>query len=540
MQKLLLLTLGISLTALTGLSTAGLVTVTPLIGSHRFADDTLSPSQTINDATQYGIALSYYPASTWGWEVGLSRASTDVGLSDSLDWKSGDVSIMRRFYTYQAIQPYLLAGIGQAHYHSETLTTENSSYGQLGAGVMWNINDLLALRTEVRALSLQKTSSVDYVGFLGLEFACGCMGSTYYERRHRVHAPDPIIPKAAPVITKVAVETPVNPPSVPVALLPKPAVILDADGDGINDDADKCENTPPKTKVNANGCPLVTDGDDDKDGVKNSLDKCVNTPANTKVDEKGCPFANNKPNNGGNGNGGNNGNNNGGNKSGGGSTTTSGNAGAPININVTNNNNNYNDGKLIPNDNDQDGVTDDQDKCPNSPAKSKVDDKGCPVISPIPTPTPIVDADKDQDGVLDSVDKCLNTPKGVKVDATGCTLALTEDIAINLHVLFATNKAIIINKAMTDIQKVAEFMRNYPDVTMTVEGHTDDRASAEHNLLLSKKRAQAVKRELVKTGIRSSRLRAVGYGESQPIADNATEEGRVQNRRVVATAKYKK
>ena len=106
--------------------------------------------------------------------------------------------------------------------------------------------------------------------------------------------------------------------------------------------------------------------------------------------------------------------------------------------------------------------------------------------------------------------------------------------------LFETNKAVIINKAMTDIQKVAEFMRNYPDVTMTVEGHTDDRASAQHNLRLSKKRAQAVKRELVKTGIRSSRLRAVGYGESQPIADNATEEGRVQNRRVVATAKYKK
>ena len=191
---------------------------------------------------------------------------------------------------------------------------------------------------------------------------------------------------------------------------------------------------------------------------------------------------------------------------------------------------------MIPNDNDQDGVTDDQDKCPNSPAKSKVDAKGCPDLSP----APIVDADKDQDGVLDSVDKCLTTPKGSIVDKTGCTPALTEDIAIDLHVLFETDKAIIINKAMTDIQKVAEFMRNYPDVTMTIEGHTDDRASAQHNLQLSKKRAQAVKRELVKTGIRASRLRAVGYGESHPLADNATEEGRVQNRRVVATAKYKK
>ena len=60
MQKLLLLTLGISLTALTSISTAGLVTVTPLMGSHRFADDTLSPRQTINDATQSGIAPVSY------------------------------------------------------------------------------------------------------------------------------------------------------------------------------------------------------------------------------------------------------------------------------------------------------------------------------------------------------------------------------------------------------------------------------------------------------------------------------------------------
>ena len=525
-----LLAFTLVLTTFTEVSFAGLVTVTPLVGYHQFADDTLIPSQSLDNAKQYGIALSYYPTSRWGWEAAYYQATTELVTTDDLRWKSADVSVIRRFYTYQAVQPYVLAGIGQAHYQATSQTVDNSTYGQLGAGVMWNINDLFALRTEFKALSLQNTDTTDYVGLVGLEFACGCLNSASYQNRHRVHKPDPIIPKESPKVLKVAVE-----PSVPAAIiptLPRPPVILDADSDGVNDDADKCDNTPAKTKVNANGCPVVVDGDDDKDGIKNSLDKCPNTPANTKVDDKGCPFPSN---NGGNWSGGNNGNN-GGNKSWSGSTTTSGNAGAPININVTNNNNNYNDGKLIPNDNDQDGVTDDQDKCPNSPAKSKVDAKGCPDLSP----APIVDADKDQDGVLDSVDKCLTTPKGAVVDKAGCMPALTEDIAIDLHVLFETNKAVIINKAMTDIQKVAEFMRNYPDVTMTVEGHTDDRASAQHNLQLSKKRAQAVKRELVKTGIRASRLRAVGYGESQPIADNATEEGRVQNRRVVATAKYKK
>ena len=78
-------------------------------------------------------------------------------------------------------------------------------------------------------------------------------------------------------------------------------------------------------------------------------------------------------------------------------------------------------------------------------------------------------------------------------------------------------------------------MARHPEVSATIEGHTDSNASDSYNLKLSQRRVDAVKQILIdKFGIESSRLNAIGYGESRPIATNATAEGRQQNRRVVA------
>ena len=112
-----------------------------------------------------------------------------------------------------------------------------------------------------------------------------------------------------------------------------------------------------------------------------------------------------------------------------------------------------------------------------------------------------------------------------------------EDIAITIGVLFATDKADIVNNAHADIIKVADFMRTNPDAVVTIEGHTDSRASIEYNQKLSQRRAEAVRGELIRYGIEASRLLAVGYGELRPIADNTTTAGQAKNRRVVATAK---
>lgn len=82
------------------------------------------------------------------------------------------------------------------------------------------------------------------------------------------------------------------------------------------------------------------------------------------------------------------------------------------------------------------------------------------------------------------------------------------------------------------IDRDAASLDKWGDVNIEVAGHTDSRGSDEYNMKLSQRRAEAVRSYLVSKGIASDRLSAKGYGESQPVADNATDEGRFQNRRV--------
>jgi OOP family OmpA-OmpF porin len=80
-------------------------------------------------------------------------------------------------------------------------------------------------------------------------------------------------------------------------------------------------------------------------------------------------------------------------------------------------------------------------------------------------------------------------------------------------------------------------MVQYPEVKITIEGHTDNVGGKADNQKLSQARADTVKNAIVAAGVDASRLSAVGYGDTKPIADNKTDEGRAQNRRVVANAK---
>ena len=75
-------------------------------------------------------------------------------------------------------------------------------------------------------------------------------------------------------------------------------------------------------------------------------------------------------------------------------------------------------------------------------------------------------------------------------------------------------------------------LKNYPDLVLEVQGHTDDQGDDDYNLDLSRRRATTLVTYLGLFGIDAARLTAAGYGESQPVASNATEEGRAQNRRV--------
>jgi OOP family OmpA-OmpF porin len=97
---------------------------------------------------------------------------------------------------------------------------------------------------------------------------------------------------------------------------------------------------------------------------------------------------------------------------------------------------------------------------------------------------------------------------------------------------FAFDSAAIAPESEAILDKAVEALKNAPTVHVRVEGHTDSIGSEQYNLKLSQRRAEAVVNYLVGQGIEASRLEPVGYGESEPVASNATKEGRYRNRRV--------
>jgi OOP family OmpA-OmpF porin len=169
-----------------------------------------------------------------------------------------------------------------------------------------------------------------------------------------------------------------------------------------------------------------------------------------------------------------------------------------------------------PKDTDGDGVTDDLDKCPGTPAGTKVDATGCTVLG-----------DADGDGVTDDKDLCPTTPAGTKVNSTGCP----EKIVLK-GVNFATNSDKLTPESDEVLAKVAAALAANPKVNVNVDGYTDNQGSASYNKSLSQRRANAVKADLVKKGVDANRITARGFGVESPVADNNTAEGRAENRRV--------
>ncbi|WP_141766145.1 OmpA family protein, partial [Pseudomonas sp. HMSC75E02] len=155
---------------------------------------------------------------------------------------------------------------------------------------------------------------------------------------------------------------------------------------------------------------------------------------------------------------------------------------------------------------------------------------------PAPAPEPVAEvcSDEDHDGVCDNVDKCPNTPANVTVDANGCP-AVAEVVRVQLDVKFDFDKSKVKENSYADIKNLADFMKQYPSTSTTVEGHTDSVGTDAYNQKLSERRANAVRDVLVNEyGVEGGRVNAVGYGESRPVADNSTAEGRAVNRRVEA------
>jgi OOP family OmpA-OmpF porin len=177
-------------------------------------------------------------------------------------------------------------------------------------------------------------------------------------------------------------------------------------------------------------------------------------------------------------------------------------------------------------DTDKDGINDEDDKCPTVPGVARY--QGCPI------------PDSDGDGINDEEDKCPNL-KGVP-ENQGCPI-ISEEIKKRVefaakNILFVTGSSKLQASSFKGLSDVAKILAENPDMTISVDGHTDDVGSDALNQKLSDSRSNTVKNYIVSKGIDASRITAQGHGETMPIADNKTAKGRQQNRRVELKLSY--
>jgi outer membrane protein OmpA-like peptidoglycan-associated protein len=263
----------------------------------------------------------------------------------------------------------------------------------------------------------------------------------------------------------------------------------DRDSDGVPDDRDACPRTPPRATVDLHGCSA----DSDADGVLDGLDRCPNSPFGALVDPQGCPVDDD-------GDGVYNG--------------IDQCPGTPQGIAV--------DGRGCPLDADGDGVTDSRDRCPDTPAGVLVDPAGCPV------------GDADRDGVDDTHDRCPGTQSETPVDSLGCRMLFQRehDSLVLQGVTFESGRSGLLPGSATILDEVAASLLAHPDVRIEIAGYTDNTGSSVMNTRLAAARAEAVRSYLARRGVPPDRMVATGYGPTNPVASNATPEGRARNRRV--------
>ncbi len=283
----------------------------------------------------------------------------------------------------------------------------------------------------------------------------------------------------------------------------------DSDGDGINDDEDKCPNEAEDRDgfEDADGCP---DLDNDQDGIPDDKDKCPDK-AETKngfEDEDGCP-----------------------------DEADDDHDGVPNDKDKcpdkpeTKNGFEDEDGCPDELDKDNDGIVDSADKCPDQPETKNgfEDEDGCPDVLP----------DQDKDGIPDKDDKCPSEPetKNGFEDNDGCPDELPKKLAKTFSgaikgIEFDTGRATILKPSFKVLDIAVGLMKEYPEIKIEVSGHTDNVGEAAANKKLSLERAEAVKTYLVEQGIQAGRVSAVGYGDEKPVADNAKPAGKAKNRRI--------
>jgi outer membrane protein OmpA-like peptidoglycan-associated protein len=298
--------------------------------------------------------------------------------------------------------------------------------------------------------------------------------------------------------------------------------IPDSDQDGVQNNRDRCPNTPEGAQVDGSGCPA----DNDSDGVANGVDRCPNTAVGATVDASGCPRDTDNDN------------------------IADGVDKCPDTP----------EGVLVnasgcPKDSDGDSIADGLDRCSDTPQGATVDALGCP-------------GDEDSDGVLDGLDRCPRTPIGASVNASGCVAGqsqnrpaaptpapappdtaaapqpqrpaartpsaapTTGDIKVLEGVTFESGSARLQSGSYVELDSIATLLLAHPTVKVEIGGHTDNAGNAADNMRLSTLRAEAVRNYLVAKGVPFQQMVARGYGATIPRTLDTTPRGRAANRRV--------
>ncbi|PKG40314.1 OmpA family protein [Psychromonas sp. Urea-02u-13] len=143
--------------------------------------------------------------------------------------------------------------------------------------------------------------------------------------------------------------------------------------------------------------------------------------------------------------------------------------------------------------------------------------------------------DQEGDGVINARDACFESATGALVDNQGCGSETVYMVRHELLVNFTTNSYVVGTNYLPEIEGLADFMKEYPDADVTIEGHTSIRGEKALNDTLSQNRAEAIKALLVgKFGIDEMRVTAIGYGFSRLFLEGYDEYIHARNRRIVA------
>lgn len=145
---------------------------------------------------------------------------------------------------------------------------------------------------------------------------------------------------------------------------------------------------------------------------------------------------------------------------------------------------------------------------------------------------PVEIVDSDGDGVPDRNDDCPDTLEGLATDAHGCADQSARQSVRLAGVTFALDSARLKPESRETLETVVRALKGDPDMRVEIAGHTDSQGAAAYNRQLSQRRAESVRGFLLREGISPERVRARGYGESEPVASNDTAAGRARNRRV--------